>query len=247
MKSFATLCLAAVAVSSPLMLVEHTEIETATRLESRQTGAIAKEFTQGGCRDVIFIFARGSTEVGNMVRLPPRTWRLGLGIKTRIRNGGSIVGPPTSNGLKKRYSDSKVATEGVDYAAALTTNFLPGGADPVGIDEMKRLLTDATGKCTNSKIVAGGYSQGAAVAHRAIESLPDAAKSKILGVVSYGDTQNRQDNGQILNFPKDRVKIICNDGDKVCDGTLEIQPAHLDYERRVPEAVEFLTGKIGNI
>ncbi|GKT57549.1 cutinase precursor [Colletotrichum tofieldiae] len=226
MKNFVTLCLAAVVVSSPVMLIEHTEVDTATQLESRQTGAIAKEFTQGGCRDVIFIFARGSTEAGNM---------------------GLIVGPPTSNGLKKRYGDSKVATEGVDYAAALTPNFLPGGADPVGIDEMKRLLTDATGKCAKSKIVAGGYSQGAAVAHRAIENLPDATKSKILGVVTYGDTQNRQDNGQIPNFPKDKVKIICNDGDKVCDGTLEIQPAHLDYERRVPEALEFLTSKIGNI
>ncbi|KAK1719628.1 cutinase [Colletotrichum lupini] len=190
------------------------------------TGTIAKEYTQGGCRDVIFIFARGSTEVGNM---------------------GSTVGPPTSDGLKKKYGENKVATEGVDYAAGLTTNFLPGGADPVGVDEMKRLLTDATNKCDKSKVVAGGYSQGAATAHRAIENLPDAVKSKILGVVTYGDTQNQQDKGQIPNFPKDRLKLICNEGDKVCTGTLEITPAHLDYERHVPEAVDFLTGKIGNL
>jgi len=36
-------------------------------LEGRQTGTTAKEFTQGGCADNIFIFSRGSTEVGNMV------------------------------------------------------------------------------------------------------------------------------------------------------------------------------------
>lgn len=162
-----------------------------------------------------------------------------------------------------------MATEGVDYAAGLTTNFLPGGADPVGVDEMKRLLTDATNKYDKSKIVAGGYryvyfcglmqyqrlgtnngvfySQGAATAHRAIENLPDSVKSKILGVVTYGDTQNQQDKGQIPNFPKDKLKLICNEGDKVCTGTLEITPAHLDYERHVPEAVDFLTGKIGNL
>ncbi|KAL2880137.1 hypothetical protein SGCOL_004522 [Colletotrichum sp. CLE4] len=164
----------------------------------------------------------------------------------RIRNG-STVGPPTSDGLKKKYGDNKVATEGVDYAAGLTTNFLPGGADPVGVDEMKRLLTDATNKCGKSKIVAGGYSQGAATAHRAIENLPDPIKSRILGVITYGDTQNQQDKGQIPNFPKDKLKLICNEGDKVCAGTLEITPAHLDYERHVSEAVEYLTGKIGNL
>ncbi|KXH28642.1 cutinase [Colletotrichum salicis] len=215
------LAIAAIAVCSPVRL-DHR----AVHIQSRETGIIAKEYTQGGCRDVIFIFARGSTEVGNM---------------------GSTVGPPTSDGLKKKYGDNKVATEGVDYAAGLTTNFLPGGADPVGVDEMKRLLTDATNKCVKSKILAGGYSQGAATAHRAIENLPDPIKSRILGVITYGDTQNQQDKGQIPNFPKDKLKLICNEGDKVCTGTLEITPAHLDYERHVPEAVEFLTGKIGNL
>ncbi|KAK1528286.1 cutinase [Colletotrichum paranaense] len=220
------LTLTATALCSPILLIHRAQVDTTVQLQSRQTGTIAKEYTQGGCRDVIFIFARGSTEVGNM---------------------GSTVGPPTSDGLKKKYGENKVATEGVDYAAGLTTNFLPGGADPVGVDEMKRLLTDATNKCDKSKVVAGGYSQGAATAHRAIENLPDAVKSKILGVVTYGDTQNQQDKGQIPNFPKDKLKLICNEGDKVCTGTLEITPAHLDYERHVPEAVDFLTGKIGNL
>lgn len=56
------------------------------------------------------------------------------------------------------------------------------------------------------------YSQGAAIAHRSIESLPDQAKSRILGVITYGDTQTTQDKAQIPNFPKDKLKIICNDG-----------------------------------
>ncbi|OLN86277.1 putative cutinase 1-like protein 2 [Colletotrichum chlorophyti] len=244
MKVLAALIIAAFAVSSPVPATEQALLNTTAQLNIRQTGIIAKEFTMGGCRDVIFIFARGSTEAGNMViPVPQRMFR---SPNARIRNGTS-VGPPTSDGLKKKYGDSKVATEGVDYPAALSTNLLPGGADPVGVAEMKRLLTDATGKCTASKIVAGGYSQGAAAAHRAIESLPDSAKNKILGVVTFGDTQNQQDKGQIPNFPKDKVEIICNKGDEVCKGTLEVKLAHLDYERRVPEAVDFLVGKIGKL
>lgn len=40
----------------------------AAELEVRQfVGTTENEYTRYGCRDVIFFFARGSTEVGNMV------------------------------------------------------------------------------------------------------------------------------------------------------------------------------------
>ncbi|KAH8600989.1 cutinase [Bisporella sp. PMI_857] len=169
------------------------------------------------------MFARGSTEAGNM---------------------GTICGPPTAQGLKDKYGDASVAIEGVDYAAALNTNFLPGGADPAGIAEMKDLLTTAASQCPDSVLVAGGYSQGAAVTHGAIEDLPENVKSQIAGVVTFGDTQNQQDKGQIPNFPANKTKIICNTGDLVCVGTLNITAAHLDYARRAPEAISFLTSKI---
>ena len=80
--------------------------------------------------------------------------------------------------------------------------------------------------------------------HRAVENLPESIKNKIAGVVTYGDTQNLQDGGQIRNFPKDKVLVICNVGDLVCQGTLTILAPHLDYVRRVPEAVAFLTRKV---
>ena len=87
-------------------------------------------------------------------------------------------------------------------------------------------------------------SQGAALVHRAIEDLSDSIKNQIVGVVTYGDTQNLQDGGRIPNFPTNKLKIICNTGDLVCVGTLTILTPHLDYVRRVPEAVSFLTGKL---
>lgn len=47
----------------------------------------------GGCKPIIMIFARGSTEIGNM---------------------GAICGPPTANGVKAKFGAGNVAVEGVD-------------------------------------------------------------------------------------------------------------------------------------
>lgn len=99
-------------------------------------------------------------------------------------------------------------------------------------------------KCPDSVIVSGGYSQGAAMNHRAIEELPAAIQDRIAGVVLYGDTQNKQDNGRINNFPAEKVKIICQPGDLICEGSLVILPAHLTYPTRVGDAVEFLAAQI---
>ncbi|KAH8199711.1 hypothetical protein TruAng_006119 [Truncatella angustata] len=192
-------------------------------IETRQTAATSNEFTIGGCRDVIFIWSRGSTEVGNM---------------------GTIVGPPVSNGLKAKFGATKVATEGVDYAALLSTNFLPGGADPVGIALMSQLLTQAATQCPNSKIVAGGYSQGAAMTHRAVEQLSASVISRIAGIVLFGDTQYLQSNGRIANYPTSKTKIYCAFGDLVCAGTLTITAAHLSYGADADDAAAFLVDRI---
>lgn len=137
-----------------------------------------------------------------------------------------------------------MATEGIDYAAALGTNALPGGADPAGIREMSDLLVQANVDCPTSKIVVGGYSQGAALVHRAVEDQPQAIKDQIVAAITYGDTQNLQDRGQIPNFPKDKTLVICNTGDLVCSGSLIIAAPHLAYRGRVDEAVEFMLSKI---
>jgi cutinase len=109
---------------------------------------------------------------------------------------------------------------------------------------MQDTLTAMASQCPDSVIVAGGYSQGAAVNHRAIEDLPANVQDQIAGVVLYGDTQKQQDNDQIPNFPAAKTKIICQPGDAVCLGTLTILPAHLTYGARADEGVEFLTTQI---
>lgn len=146
--------------------------------------------------------------------------------------------------MKQAFGRDAVATEGIDYAATIGTNVLPGGTDRASTRLMQDTLTAMAAQCPDSVIVAGGYSQGAAVNHRAIESLDAAVQDQIAGVVLYGDTQKQQDNDQIPNFPANKVQIICQIGDAVCLGTLTVLPAHLTYGVRADEGVEFLTTQI---
>ena len=37
--------------------------------QSNRVGSTANEFKNGGCKPVVMVFARGSTEVGNMVSI----------------------------------------------------------------------------------------------------------------------------------------------------------------------------------
>ena len=53
-----------------LSLVACVAAAPVTELIERQIGAVgttANELSIGSCRDIIFIFARGSTEIGNLV------------------------------------------------------------------------------------------------------------------------------------------------------------------------------------
>ncbi|KAH7058907.1 cutinase-domain-containing protein [Macrophomina phaseolina] len=200
---------------------EAREPEAVAELEARQftgTGVTANELKNGPCKPVTYIFARGSTELGNL---------------------GQTVGPALANQLKSQFD---VAVQGVDYPASLTTNFFGGSL--VGISEMRDMFNLAASKCPDTIIVGGGYSQGAALTHRSVEDLSSSVRNRIAGIVTFGDTYNLQSGGRIPGLPQEKLRIICNTGDLVCAGTLIIALPHLDYVRRVPEAVSFLAGRI---
>jgi cutinase len=133
-----------------------------------------------------------------------------------------------------------VAIEGVDYSAGVGGNMTPQGADAAGIKMATTLFTSATTKCPKSAIMAGGYSQGAALMHRSIEALPKNVRDRIVAVVLYGDTKNKQEGGKIKNFPPENLKIFCNKDDGVCGGALNVNAGHMAYKDFITPGAEFL-------
>jgi cutinase len=155
-----------------------------------------------------------------------------------------MPGPHLSKALKSLLGDAHVAVQGVEYAAGLLQNFLPGGCDAGEASEMMRLITRVADECPSSRIVVSGYSQGAALVHRSIQNAAAAVKSRIAAAVLFGDTQREQDGGDIPGFDPAKTLIICNPYDLVCDGMLAITPAHTDYISSVGPAMSFIRRKL---
>ncbi|GAB7330692.1 hypothetical protein MBLNU13_g02254t1 [Cladosporium sp. NU13] len=196
-----------------------------TGLERRQLGMTENELKSGSCKKITLVYARGSTEMGNM---------------------GSSLGPPTCSGLKRKFP-GQVACQGVGrpYTAGLGTNALPGdGTSAAAYGEAMKMFNLAASKCPDTIIVGGGYSQGAAVMVASVRRLPEATKAKMAGVVLYGNTRNRQEHGKIPNFPEDKALTICHASDGVCGGALLVTPGHLTYQPQVPKAVDWLAERI---
>ncbi|KAK5164548.1 uncharacterized protein LTR77_009754 [Saxophila tyrrhenica] len=222
MKTFAAFSLLA-AIGNALP-VEDAAVE---ELVARQVGGSSTqtELENGACRAITFIFARASTERGNF---------------------GSSVGPPTCSGLKDTYGSDMVACQGVGgpYSADLASNGLPRGTSTAAINEGIRLFELAASKCPNSIVVAGGYSQGTALISAAISDLDQSTQNRIAGAVLYGNTRNAQNGGKIPNYPPENVLTICAPTDGVCDGSLQVTAGHFSYADDVPDAVDFLEGRI---
>ncbi|PLN79673.1 putative cutinase [Aspergillus taichungensis] len=217
-KSFLIAALATLAIANPIPEPE------AHALVARQ-GLNSNDIEEGICRPVTLIFARGSTEQGNM---------------------GLIIGGPTCAALKAKLGAENVACQGVggDYTANLLPNFLSENTDAKSIAEATKMFTMAKEKCPDTQIVAGGYSQGSAVIDNSVKALDEDLKAQVKGVTLFGFTRNVKDKGTIPNYPKEQVKVFCALGDMVCVGTLIITPAHLTYGINAREAAEFLAGTV---
>ncbi|KAK0668521.1 cutinase-domain-containing protein [Cercophora samala] len=204
------------------------EQKTQESIEARQIfgGNTKNELINGGaCPPVIFIYARGSTESGNL----------------------GTLGPSIGDALEDRFGAANVWVQGVGgaYTADLLDNVLPDGTTSAAINEMKGLFTLAHTRCPSAKIVAGGYSQGAALAAASIRDSSAAIKEQIKGVVLFGYTKNLQNLGRIPDYPRDRTEVYCAVGDLVCTGTLVVTAAHLTYgDEARNEAPRFLIARI---
>ncbi|KAL4940169.1 cutinase 3 [Aspergillus oleicola] len=213
--------LATLAVANPL---PQPDADGSMTLERRQS-MNSNDLEDGKCADVAFIFARGSTETGNM---------------------GFVVGPGVCSALKRDIGSDKVVCQGVGgaYTAGLVQNFLPENTDSGSIGAAVDMF-ELAGKCPDTQIVAGGYSQGSAVIAGAVQKLDDSLRERVKGVVLFGYTRNLQDGGKIPGYPEDQTKVYCAVGDMVCSGTLVITAAHLTYGIDAGNAGSFLAGQVG--
>jgi cutinase len=230
MKPLSILVLASAVLAAPLAIPAPEDTTPNPEVLARQLLPTTEEGLRLGlsCGDVVFIFARGSTEVGNM---------------------GTVIGPDLARALDRRLPLGQDLTiQGVNYAALVAPNYLPGGTDLASENEMKNMLRLANTKCPQAKIVVAGYSQGAAVVHRAVEDIEDGIKQKIAAAVCFGDTQWRRDGGRIPNFPTNKYKVFCGGlvRDTVCDGNLAaaVLAPHLSYGSDADEAADFLASKL---
>ncbi|KAF2400705.1 cutinase-domain-containing protein [Trichodelitschia bisporula] len=199
-------------------------------LEKRQQ--TANDLISGQCKKVTLVFARASTEPGNML----------------IITQGMSMGPAVCSGLKQKFGAGNVACQGVGgaYSAGLMDNVTPAGTTAGAIAEATKMFTTAASKCPQTTIVAGGYSQGTAVMMNAISKLPEDVKNRVVGVVLFGYTKNGQQKSGIPNYPKDRVSVYCSASDGVCGGQLMVTAGHFSYmgDGSGPKATAFLTAKI---
>lgn len=118
----------------------------------------------GACADNMIIFARGTTEAGNV---------------------GSISGPPFFQAMAAQVGADNLLVQGVEYPADIP-GFLAGG-DADGSQLMADLTTQAVADCPGSKVIMSGYSQGAQLVHNAAELMDAAAVSQVAGTVLFGD------------------------------------------------------------
>ena len=96
--------------------------------------------------------------------------------------GTGFTGQAFADSLTAQLPGKTVAVSAVDYPA--TDDYLRSAA--VGSDNAIAQIQSTVAGCPNTKLVLGGYSQGAAVTEMATSALPAPAANHVAAVVLFG-------------------------------------------------------------
>jgi cutinase len=132
------------------------------------TGQTANDIQNGACKPTTLIFARGTTEGGNL---------------------GGTVGPALVQDLQQMIGAGNLAVQGVNYPADIA-GAAEGETDPKnaqGSTNMAMFAEKAVQQCPSTKVVLSGYSQGAQQVHGALLNLQEDTTSKVAAAVTFGD------------------------------------------------------------
>ena len=183
-------------------------------------GTTDNDVVNGVCKKLTLIFARGTTENGNI---------------------GDIVGPPFVDSLVSMLGEAQVAVQGVNNYLADVQGFVAGGS-VTGSQNMANLIAQTMKQCPGTKLCVSGYSQGAQVAHNAAKLITQAQTDFINSVVLFGDPDNGQAFGKV---PASKVSTDCHLGDDICLHGDLILPPHLDYCLDANTEARFVVQKSG--
>lgn len=148
------LALCALANAAPTFQPERVPSQD---LVERASGDTENGLAAGSaCKDMTIIFARGTTETGNV---------------------GTLSGPPFFDAVTASVGADKVAVQGVEYPADIP-GFLAGG-DAAGSKLMAQMVTKTMAACPNTKMVMSGYSQGGQLVHNAATMLDATTAAKV--------------------------------------------------------------------
>ncbi|MBW0017216.1 MAG: cutinase family protein [Mycobacterium sp.] len=189
---------------------------------------LASPTASAACPDVEVVFARGTSE-------PPGVGKVGEALVDALR----------------QQSRRNVGAYGVNYPA--NKDFL---AATDGANDTSDHVQHMANNCPNTKLVLGGYSQGAAVIDIVTaaplpglgfhQPLPADAADHVAAVALFGNPSGRAGTLMSTLSPNFEGKTIdlCNQGDPICsDGTQ--WKAHLGYvPGMTSQAAGFVAGKI---
>jgi cutinase len=116
--------------------------------------------TAAPCPDVEVVFARGTTE-------PP---------------GVGGIGQAFVESLRSRLGERSVGVYAVNYPAS--RNF--GSSAPAGRDDVSAHVQSMAVSCPNTRMVLGGYSQGAAVVDLATAAMPPTVADNVAAAALFG-------------------------------------------------------------
>ncbi len=187
----------------------------------------AADSTAQPCPDVQVVFARGTNE-------PP---------------GVGIVGQAFADSLSSRLGGRSVAVSAVNYPAS--DSYLSSAAS--GSDDARAQIQDVVAGCPSTKLVLGGYSQGAAVTDMATAAMPAQIADRVAAVALFGTPSSGFSSmlagGEPLptTSPVYAAKTIdlCMDGDPICSAGANML-AHVSYVQAgmTDQAASFAAAKI---
>lgn len=115
------------------------EIEASkTEVSIAAVASVRNDLTDGGCDDIIVIFARGTSGEGN------------VGVATSVG--------PIFFGNLSAAEPGRVIVQGVNDYPATVLGYLGGGSDE-GAEYMAEMVTLASTQCPGSKVVLSGFRQ----------------------------------------------------------------------------------------